>query len=93
MRIRYPSKRIIEVNKNKKKIHNDSKYDKSKYNDSRWHVSGVELPDGFGEGRYCQEQLAERVRLLQKELQETKRLMSKVDNIENQESGRNKSNH
>jgi paraquat-inducible protein B len=56
LRIRYPSKRIIEVNKNKKKIHNDSKYAKSMYNDSRWwNVSGVELPDGLGRGRYCQE--------------------------------------
>ena len=37
------------------KIHNDSKYAKSKYNDSRWRdVSGVELPDGFGGERYCQ---------------------------------------
>ncbi|MBR6250357.1 MAG: hypothetical protein IKR17_04070 [Bacteroidales bacterium] len=34
-------------------------------------------------------QLAERVRLLQKELQETKRLMGKVDCVENKESGTN----
>ena len=34
-----------------------------------------------------QEQLAERVRLLQKELQETKRLMSKAGDTRNSQSG------
>ncbi|MCR5697943.1 MAG: hypothetical protein K6G73_13315 [Marinilabiliaceae bacterium] len=38
-------------------------------------------------------QLAERVRLLQKELRETKYLMSKVDCVENKESGMNKTGH
>ena len=53
---RYGKKIVRSKQKNKKKIHNDSKYAKSKYNDSRWRdVSGVELPDGFGEGRYSQE--------------------------------------
>ncbi|MDD6500921.1 MAG: hypothetical protein PUF38_03360 [Bacteroidales bacterium] len=37
-------------------------------------------------GHPNQEQLAERVRLLQKELQETKRLMGKVDDAENSQS-------
>ena len=36
-----------------------------------------------------QEQLAEHVRLLQKELQETKRLMSKAGNAENSQSWKN----
>lgn len=69
--------------------------------DVQWSFKGISTPMGVAtynnirikDALPSQEQLTERVRLLQKELQETKRLMSKVDNIENQESGRNKTNH
>ena len=59
--------------------------------DVQWSFKGISTPMGvvtynnirIKDALPSQEQLAERVRLLQKELQETKRLMGKVDNIEN----------
>ena len=62
--------------------------------DVQWSFKGISTPMGVAtynnirikDALPSQEQLAERVRLLQKELQETKRLMSKVDIIENKES-------
>lgn len=59
--------------------------------DVQWSFKGISTPMGVAtynnirikDALPSQEQLAERVRLLQKELQETKRLMGKVDNIEN----------
>ncbi len=58
--------------------------------DVQWSFKGISTPMGVAtynnirikDALPSQEQLAERVRLLQKELQETKRLMDKVDNIE-----------
>ncbi len=58
--------------------------------DVQWSFKGLSTPMGVAtynnirikDALPSQEQLAERVRLLQKELQETKRLMSKADNIE-----------
>ena len=47
-------------------------------------VNNIRIKDALP----SQEQLAERVRLLQKELQETKRLMSKAGNAENSQSGK-----
>lgn len=70
--------------------------------DVQWSFKGISTPMGVAtynnirikDALPSQELLAERVRLLQKELQETKRLMGRVDNIENKESGRNStSNH
>lgn len=59
--------------------------------DVQWSFKGLSTPMGVAiynnirikDALPSQEQLAERVRLLQKELQETKRLMGKVDNIKN----------
>ena len=58
--------------------------------DVQWSFKGISTPMGVAtynnirikDALPSQEQLAERVRLLQKELQETKRLMRKVDNID-----------
>ena len=68
--------------------------------DVQWSFKGISTPMGVAtynnirikDALPSQELLAERVRLLQKELQETKRLMGRVDNIENKESGRNSTN-
>ena len=62
--------------------------------DVQWSFKGISTPMGVAtynnirikDALPSQEQLAERVRLLQKELQETKRLMSKVGNAENSQS-------
>ena len=59
--------------------------------DVQWSFKGISTPMGVAtynnirikDALPSQEQLVERVRLLQKELQETKRMMSRVDNIEN----------
>ena len=59
--------------------------------DVQWSFKGISTPMGVAtynnirikDALPSQEQLAERVRLLQKELQETKRLMSKVGDAEN----------
>ena len=67
--------------------------------DVQWSFKGISTPMGVAtynnirikDALPSQELLAERVRLLQKELQETKRLMSKVDNVENKESRRENS--
>ena len=67
----------------------------------QWSFKGISTPMGVAtynnirikDALPSQELLAERVRLLQKELQETKRLMGRVDNIENKESGRNSTNN
>ena len=67
--------------------------------DVQWSFKGISTPMGVAtynnirikDALPSQEQLAERVRLLQKELQETKRLMSKVDCGTNKESGENSS--
>lgn len=69
--------------------------------DVQWSFKGISTPMGVAtynnirikDALPSQEQLAERVRLLQKELQETKRLMSKVDNIEDEVGKRNNSKH
>lgn len=69
--------------------------------DVQWSFKGISTPMGVAtynnirikDALPSQELLAERVRLLQKELQETKRLMDRVDNIENKESGRNSTNN
>lgn len=69
--------------------------------DVQWSFKGISTPMGVAtynnirikDALPSQELLAERVRLLQKELQETKRLMGRVDNIENKESGRNSTNN
>lgn len=61
--------------------------------DVQWSFKGISTPMGVAtynnirikDALPSQEQLAERVRLLQKELQETKRLISKVDSVENKE--------
>lgn len=58
--------------------------------DVQWSIKGISTPMGVAtynnirikDALPSHEQLAERVRLLQKELQETKRLISKVDGIE-----------
>ena len=61
----------------------------------QWSFKGISTPMGVAtynnnirikDALPSQEQLAERVRLLQKELQETKRLMSKAGNAENSQS-------
>lgn len=65
--------------------------------DVQWSFKGISTPMGVAtynnirikDALPSQEQLAERVRLLQKELRETKRLMSKVDDVENSQSGKN----
>ena len=75
-------------------------YDMDKI-DVQWSFKGISTPIGVAtynnirikDALPSQELLAERVRLLQKELQETKRLMGRVDNIENKESGRNSTNN
>ena len=62
--------------------------------DVQWSFKGISTPMGVAtynnirikDALPSQEQLAERMRLLQKELQETKRLMSKGDNVEDKES-------
>ena len=62
--------------------------------DVQWSFKGISTPMGVAtynnirikDALPSQEQLAERVRLLQKELQETKRLMSKEGNVEDKES-------
>ena len=62
--------------------------------DVQWSFKGISTPMGVAtynnirikDALPSQEQLTERVRLLQKELQETKRLMSKVGNAENSQS-------
>ena len=62
--------------------------------DVQWSIKGISTPMGVAtynnirikDALPSHEQLAERVRLLQKELQETKRLMNKVDNIEDKEN-------
>lgn len=69
--------------------------------DVQWSFKGISTPMGVAtynnirikDALPSQELLAERVRLLQQELQETKRLMGRVDNIENKESGRNSTNN
>ncbi|MCI7701244.1 MAG: PDDEXK nuclease domain-containing protein [Candidatus Onthomorpha sp.] len=69
--------------------------------DVQWSFKGISTPMGVAtynnirikDALPSQELLAERVRLLQKELQETKRLMGRVANIENKESGRNSTNN
>ena len=69
--------------------------------DVQWSFKGISTPMGVAtynnirikDALPSQEQLAERVRLLQKELRETKRLMSKVDCIKNKECGGNTPNH
>ena len=69
--------------------------------DVQWSFKGISTPIGVAtynnirikDALPSQELLAERVRLLQKELQETKRLIGRVDNIENKESGRNSTNN
>ena len=69
--------------------------------DVQWSFKGISTPMGVAtynnirikDALPSQELLAERVRLLQKELQDTKRLMGRVDNIENKESGRNSTNN
>lgn len=69
--------------------------------DVQWSFKGISTPMGVAtynnirikDALPSQELLAERVRLLQKELQETKRLMGRVDNIENKESRRNSTNN
>ncbi len=69
--------------------------------DVQWSFKGISTPMGVAtynnirikDALPSQEQLAERVRLLQKELRETKRLMSRVDNIEKEESGSDKTGH
>lgn len=61
--------------------------------DIQWSFKGISTPMGIAtynnirikDALPSQEQLAERVRLLQKELQETKRLMSKVDSVDKNE--------
>ena len=58
--------------------------------DVQWSFKGISTPMGVAtynnirikDALPSQEQLAERVRLLQKELQETKRMMGKTVNIE-----------
>lgn len=65
--------------------------------DVQWSFKGISTPMGVAtynnirikDALPSQEQLAERVRLLQKELQETKRLMGKAGNAENSQSGKN----
>ena len=65
--------------------------------DVQWSFKGISTPMGVAtynnirikDALPSQELLAERVRLLQKELQETKRLMSKGENAEDKESGKN----
>lgn len=62
--------------------------------DVQWSFKGISTPMGVAtynnirikDALPSQEQLAERMRLLQKELQETKRLMSKAGNAENSQS-------
>ena len=62
--------------------------------DVQWSFKGISTPMGVAtynnirikDALPSQEQLAERVRLLQKELKETKRLMSKVGDAENAQS-------
>ena len=62
--------------------------------DVQWSFKGISTPMGVAtynnirikDALPSQEQLAERVRLLQKELQETKRLMGKVGDAENSQS-------
>ena len=62
--------------------------------DVQWSFKGISTPMGVAtynnirikDALPSQEQLTERVRLLQKELQETKRLMSKAGNAENSQS-------
>ena len=62
--------------------------------DVQWSIKGISTTMGVAtynnirikDALPSHEQLAERVRLLQKELQETKRLMNKVDNIEDKEN-------
>ena len=62
--------------------------------DVQWSFKGISTPMGVAtynnirikDALPSQEQLAERVRLLQKELRETKRLMSKVGDAENSQS-------
>ncbi|MBR3798356.1 MAG: DUF1016 family protein [Bacteroidales bacterium] len=62
--------------------------------DVQWSFKGISTPMGVAtynnirikDALPSQEQLAERMRLLQKELQETKRLMSKEGNVEDKES-------
>ena len=62
--------------------------------DVQWSFKGISTPMGVAtynnirikDALPSQEQLAERVRLLQKELQETKRLMNKVGDAENSQS-------
>ena len=69
--------------------------------DVQWSFKGISTPMGVAtynnirikDALPSQELLAERVRLLQKELQETKRLMGRLDNIKNKESGRNSTNN
>ena len=64
--------------------------------DVQWSFKGISTPMGVAtynnikikDALPSQEQLAERVRLLQKELQETKRLMSKIGDGENSQSGK-----
>ena len=64
--------------------------------DVQWSFKGISTPMGVAtynnirikDALPSQEQLAERVRLLQKELQETKRLMCKAGNAENSQSGK-----
>ena len=61
--------------------------------DVQWSIKGISTPMGVAtynnirikDALPSHEQLAERVRLLQKELQETKRLMNKADIIEDKE--------
>ena len=63
--------------------------------DVQWSFKGISTPIGVAtynnirikDALPSQEQLAEHVRLLQKELRETKRLMGKADNIENNHNG------
>ena len=65
--------------------------------DVQWSFKGISTPMGVAtynnirikDALPSQEQLAERVRLLQKELRETKRLMRKVDCTKNKECGGN----
>jgi hypothetical protein len=66
--------------------------------DVQWSFKGLSTPMGVAtynnirikDALPSQEQLAERVRLLQKEFRETKRLMSKVENIGNSLNGNSK---
>ena len=69
--------------------------------DVQWSFKGISTPMGVAtynnirikDALPSRELLAERVRLLQKELRETKRMMNKTGNVENSKNGKNDSCH